>query len=237
MPRIIELKAPDGGRYKICSMYEDDIEHVSPMMWFGAYKFFQLTQLGGYSNDKAKEMSMDMLKAYVSRPCPSFLLDLYTSKSKKQQEKLLRGQSITPEDLICWILQGGKIGGLFSQYAYDAGIPDDLKGRVPILIDASDTQNIKTVGGTDLSPAALLHLVEHQTKIIAQLIDFNDGRWYCFYRTHRGLAGRESGNQGQHVHFISSAYGINRDVLVEGLKNGECPKSGFHVHLSGYWEP
>ena len=122
MPRIIELKAPDGGRYKICSMYDDVIERISPIMWLGAYKFFQLTELGGYPNDKAREMSMDMLKAYVSGPCQSFLLELYRSTSKKQQEKLLKGQSVTPEDLICWILQGGRLGGLFSQYTYDAEI-------------------------------------------------------------------------------------------------------------------
>lgn len=236
MPRIIELQAPDGGRYKICSMYDEDVERESPLMWFGSCTFFQLTQLAGYSNDKAKEMSMDLLKDYVSRPCPRFLLDLYTSKSNKQQEKLLRGQSVTPEDLICWILQGGKIGGLFSQYAFDAGIPDDLIGRAPILIDASDAHNIKTVGVTDLSTTAFLHLVEHQTKIMAQIMDFEDGRWYCFYRTHRGLAGKESGNQGQHVHFISSAYGANRDVLVGGFKKGECPRNGFHVQLNGYGE-
>ena len=55
-------------------------------------------------------------------------------------------------------------------------------------------EKIKAIGTTDLSDAALLHLVENQKKVIAQIVDFSDGRWFCFYRTHRGLEGRESGN-------------------------------------------
>jgi len=119
-------------------------------------------------------------------------------------------------------------------YSYE-GIAKDLEGRTPILIDARDSENIVTVGNTDLSEAALNHLVKNQHKTIAQFIDFEDGRWFCFYRTFMGLAGRESGNQGQHLHFISYSYGLNRDQVVEDFKKGICPKNGYHVHLHGYW--
>ena len=214
-------------------MYDDTIEKIDPALWLGAYKFFQLTQLGGYSEDKAREMSLIMLREYLSMPCPKFLLDLFDSKNKKEQERLLRGQSISPDDLICWFIQSGRVGGLFSQYAYDAAVPKDLQGRTPIMIDASNPENIKALGVTDLSDAALKYLVENQTKVLAQFIDFYDGRWFCCYRTHRGLAGRESGNQGQHLHFISSAYGVDRESLVEGFKRGECIKNGYHVRLIG----
>lgn len=63
-----------------------------------------------------------------------------------------------PEDLICWILQSGRKGGLFSQYSYDGGVPEELKGRIPIMIDASGPEQIKAIGATDLSDAALMHL-------------------------------------------------------------------------------
>ena len=69
---------------------------------------------------------------------------------------------------------------------------------------------------------------------MAQFVDLPDGRWYCFYRTHRGLAGRESGEQGSHLHFISSAYGIDREKLAKNFKNGESPTNGFHVRLIGF---
>lgn len=55
-------------------------------------------------------------------------------------------------------------------------------------------------------------------------------------QTHKGLAGRESGDQGSHLHFISSVYGINREELVKNFKNGECPTNGFHVRMVGYGE-
>jgi len=236
MPRIMIMKAPDGSIYKTVSSIEDIIEKQSPAMWFGAYAFFKATQLHGLPKDQAKKLSLALLKEWVNRSCPAFLLALFDTNSKKQQESLLRNQSMTPEDLICWILQSENKGGLFSQYSYDGGIPEELKGRTPIMIDASNPEQIKAIGATDLSDAALMHLVENQKKVIAQIVDLPDDRWYCFYRTHRGLAGRESGNHGQHMHFISSSYGIDRDKLVEGLKKGDCPNNGFHVHLSGYWE-
>ena len=236
MPRIMVIKAPDGSSYKIVSTMEDVIEKQSPAMWFGAYAFFKATQLYGLPKDQAKELSFAVLNEWVNRPCPDFLLGLFDTNSKKQQEGLLRNQSMTPEDLMCWILQSGRKGGLFSQYSYDGGVPEELKGRTPIMIDSSISEQIKAIGATDLSDAALMHLVENQKRVIAQVVDLPDDRWYCFYRTHRGLAGRESGNHGQHMHFISSSYGLDRDKLVEGFKRGDCPKNGFHVHLSGYWE-
>lgn len=230
------IKAPDGSLYKTISSIEDVIEKESPAMWFGAYAFFKATQLHGLPNDEAKELSFSVLKEWVNKPCPVFLLALFDTNNKKQQESLLRNQLMTPENLICWILQSGRRGGLFSQYSYDSGTSKELKGRTPIMIDATKSGKIKAIGTTDLSDAALLHLVENQKIVIAQIVDFPDGCWYCFYRTYKGLAGRESGNQGQHMHFISSSYGIDRDKLVEGFKNGNCPSTGFHVHLSGYWE-
>lgn len=213
MPRVLIMKAPDGSIYKTVSTIEDVIEKQSPATWFGAYAFFKATQLYELPKDQAKELSFAVLKEWVNRPCPDFLLALFDANSKKQQESLLRNQSMTPEDLICWILQSRRKGGLFSQYSYDGGVPEELKGRTPIMIDASNPEQIKAIGATDLSDAALMHLVENQNIVIAQIVDLPDGRWYCFYRTHRGLAGRESGKQGQHMHFISSSYGIDRDKI------------------------
>lgn len=236
MPRIVKLLAPDGRLYSVCSMYDDVIEKVNPALWLGSYKFFQLTQLGGYPESEAREMSIETIKEYAAKPCPDFLMSLFDTTKKKEQERLLRDKAVTPDNLICWFLHSRRAGGLFSQYAFDGGVPQELEGRTPIMVDSSDPNNIMSVGHTDLSDGALMHLVENQKKVIAQFIDFEDGRWYCFYRTHRGLAGRESGNQGQHLHFISSAYGIPRQTLVDGFKRGECPVNGFHVHLTGWHE-
>lgn len=233
MPRYVEYIAPNGGRYKVCSMYEDDIEKEYPPMWFCAYLFFFFMHMYGISEDEARQLSFSELKKWVRKPCPEFLLKLYTETRKKDQEKLLRDKTVTSENMICWILYSRRIGGTFSQYSYHKG-SGSLKGRAPLMIDASDENNIVTVGNTDLSQAALKHLVENQRVVMAQFVDLPDSRWYCFYRTHRGLAGRESGEHGSHLHFISSAYGIDREELVKNFKNGECPTNGFHVCLEGY---
>lgn len=233
MPRYVEYIAPNGGIYKVCSMHEDDIEKEYPPMWFGAYLFFFFMHMYGISEDEARHLSLSELKKWVRKPCPEFLLKLYTETRKKEQEKLLRDKTVTSENMICWILYSGHIGGTFSQYSYHKGC-GSLKGRAPLMIDVSDENNIVTVGNTDLSQAALKHLVENQRVVMAQFVDLPDGRWYCFYRTHRGLAGMESGAHGSHLHFISSAYGIDREELVKSFKNGECPTNGFHVRLEEY---
>ena len=153
------MKTPDGSMYKTVSPIGDVIEKQSPAKWFGAYTFFKATQLHGLPKDQAKELSFAVLKEWVNKPCPNFLLALFDANSKKQQESLLRNQSMTPEDLICWILQSGRNGGLFSQYSYDGGVPEELRGRTPIMIDASNSEQIKVIGATALSDAALMHLV------------------------------------------------------------------------------
>lgn len=233
MPRYVEYIAPDGGKYKVLSMYTDNIEREYPPMWFGAYLFFFFMYMHGISEDEARQLSFSELEKWVRKPCPEFLLKLYTATKKKEQEKLLRDKTVTFENMICWILHSGRIGGTFSQYSYHGG-SGSLKGRAPLMIDASDENNIVAVGNTDLSQEALKHLVENQRVVMAQFVDLPDGRWYCFYRTHRGLAGRESGEQGSHLHFISSAYGVDRGELVKNFKSGECPTNGFHVRLEGY---
>lgn len=233
MPRYMEIKAPDGSVYKCSSNFGDNIEKISPALWIGAYKFYQLTQIGGYPEDEARQMSLETVAAYASKPCPDFLRRLFNKKKKKEQEALLKGQSITTEDLISWFLYAGRDKGLFSEYSFE-GAEKDLEGRMPLLIDATDPDHIIKVGSTDLSDAALKHLVENQHKVIAQFIDFDDGRWFCFYRTFKGMSGREGGNQGVHMHFISNAWQLDREKVVEEFKRGKCPRNGYHVRFSGY---
>ena len=162
------IKSPDGSFYKTISTIEDVIEEQSPAMWFGAYAFFKATQLHGLPKDEAKELSFAVLKEWVNKPCPDFLLALFDTDNKKQQESLLRNKSITPEDLMCWILQSGRKGGLFSQYSYDGGVPEELKGRTPIMIEAAlDVRNdiMHRFGCTKSGADVVLSLEEVQALI------------------------------------------------------------------------
>lgn len=234
MPKVYTLKAPNGF-YTVCSMDDDVIEREFPPMWLGAYVFFKLIHVDNIPEDDARKRAFEILKHWVDKPCPAFLIDLFWTNKKKEQERLLRGHSITSDDLICWILTSGRYGGLISQYIYNEGA-GSLRGRAPIMVDANDPNHLVVIGDTDLSEAALMHLIENQRKIIAQFIDFKDGRWLCFYRTFKGLTGRESGNQGPHLHFISSAYGLDRSVVVDEIKKGNAPAGGFHVKFISHWD-
>ena len=121
MPQYVEIIDPKGGKYIFLSSFNDVIEKVYPPKWFGAYKMFQLTELGGYPEEIAREMAFAELEEWVRKPCPDFLMRLYETTSKKEQERLLKGKSLTPENLICWLLHGGRYKGLLSQYSYVAG--------------------------------------------------------------------------------------------------------------------
>lgn len=230
MPRYMEIKAPDGSIYKCTSNIGDIVEKVDPALLIGAYKFYQLTQIAGYPEEVARKLSLKTVTEYASKPCPDFLKELFNMKRKKEQESLLKDRSITSENLISWFLLGGQNKGLLSEYSYESS-DNDLSGRAPVFIDTTDPKNIKVVGRTDLSEVALKHLVDNQHKVIAQFIDFPDGRWFCFYRTFKGMSGREAGNHGEHMHFISSAYGLDRNKVAEQFLKGECPRNGYHVHF------
>lgn len=229
------INAPDGSTYRCSSSLSDEIEKVHPGLWFGAYRMNFLQDICKYPENEAREQAWEDLREWVAKPCPEYLISLYTTNKKKNQESLLRGKTISSTDLICWILYSGHLNGLFSQYGFDGGA-GDLSDRSPLLIDANDVEHILAVGQTDLSDAALKHIVENQKKVLAQFIDFEDGRWYCFYRTFRGMSGREPGNHGRHIHFVSFAYGLKRDQLIDGFKKGKCPESGFHVKFLDKWE-
>ena len=92
MPRYMEIKAPDGSVYKCSSNIGDNIEKVSPALHIGAYKFYQLTQIAGYPEEVAREMSIETVREYASKPCPDFMKKLFNKKKKKEQEALLKEQ-------------------------------------------------------------------------------------------------------------------------------------------------
>ena len=233
MPKTFRIFASDSSLYEGCSSYTDIIEKTSPAMHFYVHSIYLLTNMFRCPENIAQRITILKLKKYLSTSCPEFLIELYRKKKKNEQENLLNGKSITPDNLICWFLSAEYLNGKYSQYAYDDGF-GDLAAKAPMMIDANDHDNIIIAGKTTLSKASLIHIVEHQKKVFAQFIDFDDGRWYCFYRTHRGLAGRESTLHGPHLHFISNAYGIDRNILVKLFLKGECPHNGYHISLSGY---
>jgi len=87
MPRYMEIKAPDGSVYKTSSLYGDIIEKISPAIWIGAYKFYQLTQIGGFSEDIARELSIKTVQDYARKPCPEFLKSLINKRKKKERAR------------------------------------------------------------------------------------------------------------------------------------------------------
>ena len=65
---------------------------------------------------------LEQVKLYIFSDVPLVSVDvvivinkLFNRKKKKEQEALLKDQSITSENLISWFLQGGRSKGQFSR--------------------------------------------------------------------------------------------------------------------------
>ena len=74
-------------------MYDDDIERISPLDWFCEYRFFQLTQLGGFLLSESVDATI--LKAFL-------VFIAYTNMREKGKENEIEAKEL---------LQ--KISGLF----------------------------------------------------------------------------------------------------------------------------
>ena len=228
----------DDHRYIIMDSTNEDIDDVDPLLYLKATYFARACFILQYKIpvDKVRELvahyqTEDFFANYPNSYCPIKLRKILRTIGKKEQEKLLQGFQFSYEEFMAFLLFAGRQGFLFSQYAHQREPDKSLKDRMPVIIDANGGE-VKTVGKTDLSEGALRTIVNQNKRIIAQFLTKGD-RWVCFYRTRRGLNGEEPGKHGHepHMHFISCDYGMSKEDIINGIKNGETPSNGYHVRI------
>lgn len=235
------MQKGDNQKYQFIFSDEDIID-VDPLIYLCSYNMlfiaYRMRNLGNYKHNieyymqEAKNEAIEFVGSYGNKPLPIQLKKILFTEGKKAQENLLNNFTFTPSEFITFQIFAGSYGYKFSQYIHDRGAPEELKNRVPVLIDTSK-DTVQKIGRTDLSDAALKYVVDENKKIIVQFLAKNE-RWVCFYRTTKGLAGREPGEIGSqsHMHFISSDYGISKDKIIEDLRKGKITSKGFHVRVS-----
>ena len=166
---------------------------------------------------------------------PKNFLSLLESKKKKEQLSLLKGQTLTPEELFSLIIHAETKGYTFSEYHFRGTPPNVNSEQLPKMIEIKEDGNVRKVGETSLSDGQLKTAVEQSKTIVAKVLDKGD-EWHCLYLTYKGLAGKEPGTQGQrpHINYISDKFGLSREELITKIKNGECPSSGVHIGILDY---
>lgn len=228
----------DNHRYIIIDSTNDDIDDIDPLLYmkttyFARACFFlqDTIPVERIRDLLARRQTEEFFAEYPKSDCPIKLRKILRVKGKKEQERLLQGLSFSSDEFFSFLLFAGRQGFMFSQYSYQRAPDKDLKDRMPVLIDASGN-DVKTVGKTDLSEGALRTIVNQNKRIVAQFLTKGD-RWVCFYRTQKGLSGDEPGQNGHepHMHFVSCDYGLSKDDIIKGIKNGETPTNGYHVRI------
>lgn len=226
----------DNHRYIIMDSTNEDIDDVDPLFYMKATYFARACFLLQYKipvesvrEIVARYRTEEFFAEYPKSDCPVKLRKILRVKGKKEQEKLLNGFQFSYDEYMAFLLFAGRQGFLFSQYAHQREPDKNLKERMPVIIDANG-DDVITVGKTDLSEGALQTIVNQNKRIMAQFLTKGD-RWVCFYRTQKGLSGEGPGKHGHepHMHFISCDYGVSKEDIINGIRNGETPSIGYHV--------
>ena len=170
----------------------------------------------------------------VKTQVPENFLSLFKADSKKEQERLLKGQSLTPMQLIALIFKASTdYGFTFSSYTAEYLAKDVDESKLPTLIHVEGGK-VKVSGRSSMSEGQLKNVVNQRKVTVSKFLDKGD-EWHCFFVTYRSLRGEESWKNGQpHFHYISDKWGISRKDAVEQFKSEKYPSTSVHIDLLDY---
>jgi len=182
---------------------------------------------------QAKELAEESVKHFAIikiQPCFSEILNM--EMKKKDQIRILKGATLTREQLGALFIQAEDKGYSFSHYKYEGDPTSVKKEDLPRFIHLKDDDTIEYYGETSLTDGQMKQIIEQANVIIVRILD-NGKHWHCFLQTYKGLKGQESGEQGRqpHLHYLSDAFGISREELVEMIHNGRYPNTPVHIPL------
>lgn len=168
---------------------------------------------------EAKKVSDRYFSKVIRTSISSNFMEILTSKRKNEQERLLKGAELTPEQLYAfiyraWIQHGFTLSEYYAEHLH-AGV--QMK-TLPKLVRFENNVVYK-VGKTNLTDGQLKQVIEHRKVTVSKFFDKED-TWHCLFTTYDSLNGKESWNEGQpHFHYISDKFGIPRDEIVRQLKS------------------
>jgi len=171
-------------------------------------------------------------------PVPAYLLELLDAPTKKEQERILKGATITPEQLAAFVLEAEQRGFTYSRFSEHQNPKSTDPSKLPILFTKEEDGSIKSIGDTPLSEGQLKQLLNQRKVISVTILDKGDD-WHCFFATYRGLAGQENYKMDEggqpHLHYISSKWGsVTRQDVIDGARSGRYVSSSVHIDLLAY---
>lgn len=175
------------------------------------------------------------LEKILNTEFPKAFISILSAQSKKEQVRLLKEQSITPEELLAFIFKASMdYGFTISQYRAEYNHKGLDESKMPAFLRIEDNKVFK-IGQTSFSDGQLKQAVENRKVTISKFLD-NGSDWHCFILTYDSLRGKDSWKDGQpHYHYISNKFGIPREKVVEELKSRKYKLNNLpHIDLIDY---
>lgn len=150
--------------------------------------------------------------------------------SYKEQKRLLKGITLTSNDILWFNKDAQNLGYLMDIYHEEKYPAKFDEKNIPVCFHQQEDGSIETIGRTDMTDGEMRALLE-QRKVVQARIYHKNEYWHCFYFTFKGLSGEEHGPMGSvpHYHYISDKSGITREELNERIKACNMPTSKVHI--------
>ena len=253
MIRHRKIKEEDGtGEYSIFEL--PDIEFINPLEYYSTVfiaKSFAMMKDIMLNSKSVSHISNELIDRVVMKNAvkdwdkkleetlktqvPESFISILNAKSKKVQVKLLKGQSITPEQLLSFVLKASiDYGFTFSQYRVEYNHKGLDESKIPKVVSVENDE-VRIIGETSLTDGQLKQAVEHRKVVVSKFLD-RGNEWHCLLITYDSLKGKESWKNGQpHYHYISDKFGIPRGKVVKELKEGKYNLNSLpHIDLIDY---
>ncbi len=247
---VVRKDAPDSKSF-IRGLVGEDVEYINPVEHFrqgqirlisAAYR--DLLNLHNvemtaklperFFIEKAEKDWEGIYNGVMAAKVPANFMALLLSESKKEQERLMRAQSITPDELGAFIFRAWNEHGYTMSTYHFKSIPSNVDEKDLPKAYMVEGDTVTKMGDTTLSDGKLRAVLRERKVIVARILD-KGKEWHCFFQTYRSLRGEETWREGQpHLHYLSDKWGVPREQVVERIKQGDYPATSVHIALTNY---
>ena len=243
-----EIEDPDNpGAYY--TMRDGSCEYVNPI--YHSYKTFvsmRIEYFKTFTNKRSLSFADELVlknmalsewhkhkAAVLAHQVPEGLLNLFGTDKKKVQIKLLANVKLTVEDFEALLFQAWeKFSFKMSKYIFQHDPVEFRAMKKPMVTFKKSDTEIKKVGTTDMSDNQLKALIEKRNVVVATVLD-NGDEWHCLFLTHKSISGQELQHiDNPHMHYVSSAFGLTRDELINNFKQTRYRLDSVHIPFEGY---
>ena len=230
----------------------DKVEKVNPVEFYQNYQL-QKTAIGirdmlsaknpfltsrlpeAFFLKKASELLQGFFDEFRATKVPEIFIKLLNTEKKKDQIKLLKGQTITTDILMSLIfISYEDFGYLYSKYTFENLAKGTDEDKLPKLIKVNDDDSVHKVGQTELTDGDLRNVINSRKVIVSHFFE-KEKLWHCLFLTYNSIAGKENWKNGQpHFHYISSSFGISKEAFIESMESGNYKSTSIHIDLLDY---